>query len=608
MVVPLVTSMVAPRPVLAQGVALGNEQSAIIVDFENKTNAQGDLLAKFVTTAVANELEGTGKYIFLPAKDVTRQAEEDGRKPPYDQVALTSIASKLGAPTIVKGEISKVWIDAKQTPKVVRVGVKIRMVEASSGDTLNGAAQVGQAIARPGQDDDSLVQEAARNAVTLGVQQIMTYTLPEGIILTVIGSGGEGTALINKGHTDGLRVGTEMIVFRGRVRTGKIVVTKTEARDSEARVVQNIFGIRAEDHVRAIFPMPDFAKEGVVSGIVGRKGPSIANLGTLLVTFLVGAVIYAVVQGAARSTVTDVSAEASLTNVTSGTPTVLVQWRDNLFAGQVLEYQIWRNRDWGYNPQTGTPIGTSLSVRRYEDQVGISFYTNGAEFLRATKSASDQTTTGAEAEATTPDTLPYGPTVGVSYTYPVSSILRRVPLSSGGTGTGGTTPTSEDVWSEPVTTGQATPIAQPGLISPADHSETVDISKFNPIWQSKAGANHYVIEVSWDSTFGSPSVIAKVAEYSVSSTSDNMPLSLDSPITTLPTNSVLLSNLAFSNYVNNGIGQPQLFWRVGARNDSDSPGPVHVFSRNRADADKAWRYIYSAPLTFKPVPKPPAGP
>ncbi|HZP83620.1 MAG TPA: hypothetical protein VFB21_18405, partial [Chthonomonadaceae bacterium] len=47
---------------------------------------------------------------------------------------------------------------------------------------------------------------------------------------------------------------------------------------------------------------------------------------------------------------------------------------------------------------------------------------------------------------------------------------------------------------------------------------------------------------------------------------------------------------------------------VGARHDSDQPGPVHWFSKSGTDPDRTWRFVYNPIQSFFGVLLPPNPP
>jgi hypothetical protein len=150
-----------------------------------------------------------------------------------------------------------------------------------------------------------------------------------------------------------------------------------------------------------------------------------------------------------------------------------------------------------------------------------------------------------------------------------------------------------------IVSGTATPIVPAALSSPADNSPSVNIHQFAPTFGSRAGADLFQLEVSTDSTFKIPGRIFHTDIASTSPVSDGSPQSLPQPLD-LATVPELLADPAFSNFVNHlpGAGAPKVYWRVGARHDSDVPGPVHFISRNPTDPDRTFRWVYGPAFTF----------
>jgi hypothetical protein len=75
------------------------------------------------------------------------------------------------------------------------------------------------------------------------------YQLPEGTVLTLRGD----TVQINRGSRDGVTVGQEFVILRGRQRVGRVRVTRISGGDAFAAVTDRGRGIRPEDRARAIF-------------------------------------------------------------------------------------------------------------------------------------------------------------------------------------------------------------------------------------------------------------------------------------------------------------------------------------------------------------------
>jgi len=617
MLAPFACRMIGPGVANAQGPVAGSVQTVIVIDFANKTGFLGEALARRATDAVAVELANSARFEVLRRDEVEKQAGALGLRKPYDMVAQAKLAQALGATAVITGEISFVSPVAKSNPKQVVAGLKVMMRQPGSPELINGAAQIGEASARPGlSDDESLAQEAVDKAAVLCVKQMLATNLPEGTIVSTVGQPSSLQILINRGSRDGVQEGMQMLVTREGQRVGKIQTTNVFAADSEAKPIENTLGIRPEDKVRAVFPMPEFPKIAGIKGVkTGPSAPrgSISSVGKILVALAAGIVVAAAVAGGKNTSVTGVTAEADVDGVT---PVVRLSWRDNFWGATTLEHHIWRNPDVPYNFQ-GNPVAAQRYGGSYVDRPApYSFWDGTRSFLQPPLPTAGGTTgTGDnESETVTPDAgaVP-GFTIGQTYTYAISGVIRRVlpTANTGGTsgGTSGTTGT-EDVGTEPVTSGPVTPVAQSQLVTPENLYTNVDLTHFNPTWLSTTGADVFVVEVSTDRTFKNRSLILQLPTvYSTAPQATGVTQVLASSVN-LTTNPVLLRDKNFANYVNGvaNAAKPTLYWRVGARNDNDRPGPVHWITRNHGDGDRTFRYVYSEVRSFTPADMPPSPP
>jgi hypothetical protein len=610
LIAPLLTGMVVPRAARAQqaapAAATGNTQTVMVVNFENKSGFGGDFLARFVRDAVATELSASNRFDVLPEADVSREASAQNLRPPYDQVSLAKIANVLGATSVVTGEIAFVKIDSKASPKRVSVGLKVRVIEPGSGDVVNGAAQIGE-VAKPGvTDNDLLVQEAARNAAYQSVRQILAYNLTEGTVLNIVGTEPNVTVLVNRGSRDGVRPGLEMIVTRGRQRVGKIKITEVYPTDSEAKVVENTLGIRPEDHTRAIFPEVGFTAAGAVAG--PKKGTNNAGstIAKVLLVLALGILIAEISHSG--STTTGVTAESDIQN---GAPAIRIVWRDNLFGqGGVQEYHVWRSPDDPFN-FTGTPVAAP-TIHQYVDLPAPSSFWDGTRsFLQVPFNTGGQQQGGQTASSVTPAaSAVVGFTTGRTITYQISAIIRRQFLPPATGNQQGNQNQIEDIESTPVSSGPVTPINQPLLAAPQDQVANVDIRSVLFQWQSRAGADEFVVEVSTDRTFTNRSLIQQFGRFfSTAPNADGVVQTVPTPIN-LTTSAALRRDPAFLAFVTGapGAATPTLFWRVGGRNSQDKPGPVHFITRDPHDGDRTFRFIYATPRSFTPAILPPPPP
>lgn len=610
----ILPSRIGATPAAGQpgGAAGPNTMTIIVADFVNKEKSRqsGQDLTSWVTDAVAVEMASTSRFEVLKRQEMTRAANELGYRTPYDTAQLTKMAANLGANAFVTGEIAALRVtEGKGVVKTVRLGLRVRLHDASSGDLLNGAAVVGVATAKPGEDGtDALAQQAATMAALQAVKQILNTTLPTGIILNTVGEGTKDLQiLINRGSRDGVTAGMEMIVFREQQRIGSIRVTQVFPTDAEARPVEGAQGFRPQDTVRAVFPMPELDTGAMmVRGPRPRSGSSMAALGKILLVIAVGVIIATALKGS--SSVTGVTAEA---DTQSGAPAVRITWRDNLFGGGTLEYHLWRTPGANYNA-TGIPVQAIPAGQRqvYDYPAPYTAWNGINSYLQAPVTGSAAGTLSTSVTPTA-GTGPVGFTAGTTYTYQVSAVLRRTSTSSS-TGTTGTTTTQEDVETGLVSSGAVTPLIQPQLTSPVSAQTSVSLSSVNFSWLSVAGADVFQVEISTEQTFMDRTRIVQLPlAYSTVPTSSGVLQPLAGVnLTSSSLNAPLRLDATFANFINgvSGATTPTLWWRVGARNNADRPGPVHWISKSSSDQDRRFRFIYSAAQSFQPAPLPPNPP
>jgi hypothetical protein len=158
-----------------------------------------------------------------------------------------------------------------------------------------------------------------------------------------------------------------------------------------------------------------------------------------------------------------------------------------------------------------------------------------------------------------------------------------------------------------VAAGKATFLNRPVPVSPGGMTSVgPDLSSVTFQWQGCAGADSYVIEVSTKPSFRRNKTW--VGEVFMPTLHDGMPCA--------QTYTSVLSKARELKRVAPGA---TLYWRVGARNRSDNPGPLAAGPSPKADGEKDTCYIYNDPAqtqTFttgddgggNPPPPPPPPP
>jgi hypothetical protein len=615
---------------------------------------------------------GQGRFSVFQNSEVLKEAQSLGIKVPsnpnmpanFSASDLQRIAKNLTADAVVEGQVG---VGAARG-KGVQVTLITNLREVASQQLINGGYSQITATPRPGESADS--EELTNRGVADAAQDVVRQVLGRQIATgTVIGIE-TNTVILNKGIRDGVHVGDDVAILREgangvKVQVGRVKVARAYPTDSEAEIVSNIGGIRPEDAARVLYVPPyTIINAGTNVHSTSRGAQfSLTAVGSTIAVIGLGVLVAQAARGGQTST-TSVTAEAG---VQSGTPVVRVRWSDNIFGqGSVQQYKIYREPDFPFGQSSsgsnngGTttggspPIGVSSStVHEFFDHGSPYFpYANGLSPLTGNGNGglgsgnnnnngggNNGTTTGC-GTLTVATTLDTGFRPGSSYHYLVTAIiLRQVPTSSGGGSTNGGGNTNggggntnggggntngggsgssggtECIETDPSRSGQSTPINPVLLTSPANNTASVNVSQFTPQFTSRNGADVYQVEVSTDRTFSNPSLIARYQIISSAPNADGVAQTVQNPID-LTVSTELLRDTAFRTFVTDagcqgtgtGVTAPSLYYRVGARHDGDTPGPIHAISQNPSDPDKTFRFVYSQVFSFIPAPLPPCPP
>jgi hypothetical protein len=141
--------------------------------------------------------------------------------------------------------------------------------------------------------------------------------------------------------------------------------------------------------------------------------------------------------------------------------------------------------------------------------------------------------------------------------------------------------------SDRVRSGQVTVLLPVQLLTPVQRSEDVDPKDVRFSWLAAEGANAYRVEVSTDPTFRDRNRTFVSGEI-LSTAAGGSPVSTDR----INLETGLLARLGL-------VGQRvTLYWRVGARNLGDNPGPI--------PGPGGLRYVWSRPFEFTTQELPPS--
>jgi hypothetical protein len=317
-----------------------------VVDFVNESGVQGPLLARLATDAVVVEMGKTNRYdVGITRSQIDSELDKIGLKQPLGRVGLVRLAKSLAVDAIVQGSIKSVSVTGAGDKKQASVTLAVEMIDAASGESINGALQTGRSEIRVGYvaDDDTLITEAINNAAFLAVEQMISYVIPEASVTINIGA---DRVMLNKGVRDGIREGMRMIVLRRGEIIGYIDVQTVDPMDSIAKVVMSARGIKPEDKVRAIYELPtkivSGGKEEPLPMSAPKGGAQKKGILSTLGKFIVGAVIVYGIAQIFRSGRGGENAPPVSIDTASNT---IIRWDPSKFGHgtNVLEYQVLRD-------------------------------------------------------------------------------------------------------------------------------------------------------------------------------------------------------------------------------------------------------------------------
>ncbi len=548
-----------------------------VIDFQNKSGVGGQSIARAATDAVASEFQKTGKYEVLARGEVEQQLKDLELAPPLDRIGFLRLGRALQTESLIAGEVNAITFVG--SPKQAQVTLSVRVIDIASGEPVNGAVATGRSNPRPGYagDDDTLIQEAIRNAAFEAVRIIQTATIPEATVLTTRGG---KEVILNRGIRGGLKVGMEMVVIRRGEEVGRIRVTQVSDSDAVAEIIAVTKGIQSEDKARAIFEVPTVQVKGgkVVEQRPQPRGAASRSLRALGAVLVLGLIAFGVARGASggNTPVQDVIAEAGTD--ANFEPIVRISWKTTLFAKNnraQIQWQIYRSDFIGVDGNGNLrPVGVVPGNQHFfidttlpRDVSYASLPREGSEDL----SLAQLTGNGA----------PPGVSPGRSYTYQLALVYSEE--RTGGQGD----IVTFFLLSDRVRSGQATVLNPVQLLEPVQRSEDVNPADVRFSWLATEGANAYRIEVSTDPTFRDRNRTF-VSNEILSTAQGGTPVSSER----INLETALLNRLGLAGQ------RVTLYWRVGARNLSDNPGPI--------PGPGGLRYVWSRPFEFTTQELPPS--
>ncbi|MCX6377344.1 MAG: Ig-like domain-containing protein [Armatimonadetes bacterium] len=267
---------------------------------------------------------------------------------------------------------------------------------------------------------------------------------------------------------------------------------------------------------------------------------------------------------------------------------ILVIWNSpaGISSSDIIEYHVWRNDHGTYFTTGGTMSTVGLALA--PDQATASARTTplGSFDHSAVDDMLPRTFNYAYANEqhalASGSQVSLGLTPGVPHQYWVSCLYTRRTITSGGTEV-------VTYWeTDPVSAGRATFLLRPAPESPGGTTaqDYEDLTNITFQWRGSGGADEYVIEISTSPDFRRNETWVDVIY---------QPTSQDGQLFS-KTYTNVLKNADTGQVVSELANVPAggtLFWRVGARNRADKPGPYPAGPSPLVSGAKNTRYIYS---------------
>lgn len=550
-----------------------------VIDFVNNSGVGGQALAGTATDAVSNLLLGTNRFDILPREAVERIYRELELNPPITRdLDILKIGQALNAETIVTGEITQARVNRSANGKSADVVLYVRGIDVASGLPVLGAAVHGQSSERPGDvSDETVLNEAVSYAAQKAVDEMLMQQVD---VATVLTTPTVSTVQLNKGSRQGIKNGMEMVVTRGREQVAKVRISDVSPDVSTATVISSSKGVAPGDKARAVYSkLPTVtlgSKPGAAKVRTARRGDASAALLSLLV---VGALALTIQSGGGENGPGNLVTEAT-TLADGSTPAVRLTWHPNIFNGGRgrVEWHLWRQ---DYIP-TPVRVVNGTESRAFDfPGARIEAWRDMGTTIGGTECIEDP------GQENFDDPAP-GIDPGTTYMYLISLVykLSSLDLPGGGAGGGGGATECFFQTGRQAAIGPVTPLTPVVLTTPVNGATDIGaLVQFS--WQSTPGANEYAVELSTRPDFRNRNQMVVVARVNTL---------LQGGVATDPINISALFP-----------GVQRLYWRVGARNAVDVPGPV-------PDA-LGERYVFGSQLGINvfqfdriiPPPPPPGG-
>lgn len=379
----------------------------------------------------------------LPQESVSRQLSELGFVPPLTRPAdLIRLGQALGARFLVTGEVNNFQFSDVSGGRQAAVILRVIIKDAATGISVNGSAKSGLSGVRTGDvSNATLLNEAINDAAFHTVMEITTAQIPTATVLNTL----PDRALINRGARSGFKVEDMVLIQRGSetIGTGRVLTVDPDSAFIKFVDIQR--GVATGDKIVRIVEPPvirGFGPNGEMR--INERKSSNGNQGLIAILILV--VILGFLLGSGRGSNSDLVQDVQAEAITQANdiPGVRVSWtrdpflRGNPNLGGPVQWQVFRDGV-GAGPVAIAPASASSII---DDTAQTNFQTT---YLNPSDTANSVIDPAACSQDDTEDSTATALVAGVPSRYSVRVVYRVSALdlpglgSSGSGGGGGTT-------------------------------------------------------------------------------------------------------------------------------------------------------------------------
>jgi len=197
-----------PAALWAQG---GDVTTTAVVHFTDTTQRKSTLLEAKATDAVALALSDSKEYLVTPAREVDREVQALGLRPPLSMTEAVRLGKRLDVDCICVGQILDASVNSATGRGQVRL--QIMMADVEAAEYLDGATVTTETKAIPGWSgtEADILNEGLRQGAEEAVARMLATRVRRGTIEAVLPS---GTCEINLGSQDGAATAMKLVVMR----------------------------------------------------------------------------------------------------------------------------------------------------------------------------------------------------------------------------------------------------------------------------------------------------------------------------------------------------------------------------------------------------------